>query len=470
MTLLKVRINSDRPSVNDKIHEIKRRASLTAKGVREILNIDHSEIFLQAVYIPFFAHFTVWDSKKSKAQLKSSFVNNLDELLKLATGYECRGTYNERQFNVQATNTDCDLLVGGGLNLYEKAIYLLLGITYSGLEQVETEAAAQLQPDVDLRATLRQFVFSSDDQFADLIDLLPLTLFEGLKRNIPTLKGPLPSCYWLGPIYSESYLLYLAALKEMGVVIFGQPHGGMYCQTQLVSDTELAERALVDIYSTPVWNFNGGIFPNWRASRNLFLSLKCLPLKKINKNKMLVVLGFFYMEPEPRSIDNLTGELLINDFYEKLLITLGDHFDSDFDFKIYPRQKLDVLPKLEFLSQRYLGCKFITEGTVLENSVNYSGVIHMDTWGTAVMELAASRVSQYIYLGPEVRLDKGYENFLWNSRRISTRDDYSCGCYVLVDNTSYRKAYGASFLYPFYFAALVRRIKKTKRLKPIVLN
>ena len=60
---------------------------------------------------------------------------------------------------------------------------------------------------------------------------------------------------------------------------------------------EIADRILADIYYSPLWMTKPNIFPNLRASRNLFLNLKynIFRKKKIRKNKMLVLLSYFYI-------------------------------------------------------------------------------------------------------------------------------------------------------------------------------
>lgn len=171
---------------------------------------------------------------------------------------------------------------------------------------------------------------------------------------------------------------------------------------------------------------------------------------------MLVLLSYFYLEREPLQNKIFTGAMTTNDFYYKQLLELDNHFNCGFDFKLYPRQDISFMGQLDYLKQLYPESEFILNGSVLSLIGSYDGIIHLDTWGTALIELAGTRAPQYVYLGPEILLNKGYELFLWNTRKSSTRSNYSNGAFIQIDNAQYKRAYGASFLYPFYFANLFK--------------
>ena len=82
---------------------------------------------------------------------------------------------------------------------------------------------------------------------------------------------------------------------------------------------------------------------------------------------------------------------------------------------------------------------------------------------TSIMELAGTNIPQYVYLGPELSINKGYEAYLWNSRISSTREDYSKGAWIQVDNSSIKSAYGASYFYSIHYAKLIRQLMVKKK-------
>jgi hypothetical protein len=156
---------------------------------------------------------------------------------------------------------------------------------------------------------------------------------------------PVANCHWLGQIFNENYLFFLAKLKERGTIVIAQPHGGVYCQMQGEIANELAERILADVYHTPSWEPLIKVFPNWRASRNLFLQLKSIMRRKLKKDKMLVLLGHIYIEDEPRSLQPFTGDILINKFYEYSknnadVNQLTMHRDLKIPLKVFIQERL----------------------------------------------------------------------------------------------------------------------------------
>ena len=115
--------------------------------------------------------------------------------------------------------------------------------------------------------------------------------------------------------------------------------------------------------------------------------------------------------------------------------------------------------KLSYLKSLYPDCAFIKNISVQEASHHYDAVIHLDTWATALIELSGTNIRQYVYLGPELLLNQGYERFLWNNKKSSTKKECINGCYVEVNNKKYKAAYGGSYLYPFYYARLIKKLK-----------
>ena len=152
-----------------------------------------------------------------------------------------------------------------------------------------------------------------------------------------------------------------------------------------------------------------------------------------------------------------TGE-----WYHRQLKDLKNHFSHHLDFKTPPLQ-VDFSVKCDYLKQLYPDCKFISDISVQELSHKYAGVIHYDVWATPIIELAGTNIPQYAYLGPELSINKGYEAYLWNSRISSTREDYSKGAWIQLDNSSTKSAYGASYFYPIHYAKLIRQLMVKKQ-------
>ena len=216
---------------------------------------------------------------------------------------------------------------------------------------------------------------------------------------------------------------------------------------------------LSDVYHAPSWLGKNRVFPNSRASRNLFLNIKDAYRNFFSKNKykLLVYLGVFYQGKEPSYNKSFVKDGLINSFYIKRIEELGRHFSIPFDFKMHPTQGEGSAIR-NLLKGLYPDCEIISEGSARMISHNYEGVIYFDFWGTGIIELASTNVAQYVYLGPELSITKEYEYFLWNTRKSSTRDDTLNGAYVEVDNRKYREVYGASYFYPFYFSNLIKKL------------
>jgi hypothetical protein len=457
-----VDFNSDSDSDSDadaKIEVIKSYAGILAKEVRIVLNLHLSEEFLQTIYTPFVSYSNTLYLSQSLG-MKKGYINNYSELLTLGEGLECRGELglflNEIQIN---TNLVSNLIFNTRLNFYEKIIFRIFGISFKELKNYATESKSNIIPDVASRNYLSSRLSHYSSHLSDLVEILPLSIFEGMKEKIFTASTSSVQVHWLGQIFNESYLFFLAGLKENGTVVIGQPHGGAYCQMQDLLFDELAERSLSDIYHLPIWATDQKAFPNWRASRNLFLQLKNLVKTKVKKNKFLVLLNYHYEEVEPQLFKKFVKDVSINDFYINQLKNLENHFSASYDFKLYVRQNTNTLHKFDFLQNYYPDSELIfTDRSVLEISRNYEAVIHIAPWATAIIELSTSRISQYVYLGPELLLNKDYELFLWNSKKNSTKSNYICGSYILIDNIRYRSAYGASFFYPFYFAKLIKMI------------
>ena len=454
--------NSSTAEMHETVNErrvsiVKNQAKLLAEGVQLVLCTPHSITFLETIFVPFIAHFNYFNQLKPLRKPEELIFRNFSEFYDFVVDVESKNSL-EFEYDIEWKEGDYDFVVIQPLNIYERFVYSLRRISYLEMKYVASREVSEVEPDFESRNNLKKLVMSGGDTslIPELIDCLPYTLFEKLKNGKNRIKYPSAKVHWLGQIHNENYLFYLAHIKEKGAVIIGQPHGGMFCQMQCPPGNEIAESILADHYLTPIWQKDRQAFPSLRASRNLFISIKNITLKK--KKKMLVLLGFLYMNTEPIFNRALTNNVCINDFYHTQLRNLKDHFGTSFDFKIHPTQKEDALAQLRYLYDLYPDCEILTSGGAQRLSHGYAGVIHLDAWGTAIIELAASRIPQYVYVGPEILLNESYGSFLWNTRKSSTRIDRSSANYVKVNNFLYRSAYGASYLYAFHFANLIKEV------------
>lgn len=445
----------------DKLIAIRQNASILASGVQFSLGTELPLSFLQTIYIPFCSLFYYFDSELIARESSSCPPSTLADLLISLRGEECLGDLSIFSSELTIEDGSFSFTCQQRLNIYEKSVFALSGFSFARITSISHDTDYRVSHDLEARLILSEWISSSHASYPDIVNFLPLSLFESLKRVEVIPQSHSVSCHWLGQIYNENYLFYLASLKSVGTLIIGQPHGGVYCQHACPTSGELAEKSLSDIYLEPKWDYRKKIFPNWRASRNLFLGMRHFPRKKVN-NKLLVLLDFIYIGPEPKRVSSQYLGASINDFTFKQLRELRNHFDQTLDFQLYPRQHQDVFEKINFLTELYPESNFILGGSAIENSRKYSGVIHISTVSTAIIELSAARVQQYVYLGPELKLRLDYESFLWDSKIKSTRPDYSNGAYILLDNSKYRSAYGASYFYPFYFASLIKNSLKSK--------
>lgn len=444
------------------------QAILLAKYVRKLLDIRCSDKYLATIYVPFLSHVLQFNEWRPLIKPPDLIFKNFDEFLDYIMGsIEVKGLIPSIYcVDLKSKEGEYDLVLSNSPNIYEKLIYKILGISYAELEYIDPKNSFEIKPDISLRSDLQKLLFHDSAVFPNpsLLDFLPLTLLENLKTKSTHNCYPSAKVHFLGEINNENYLFYLAYLKDRGTQVIGEVHGGMYCQTSSPPGSEIAESILSDRYHTPSWDTSCRVFPNTRASRNLFINIKnnyCKILNhKAKANKMLVSMGLVYNNQEPLFNKALTGDLPINQFYRRHLLELSNHFDASFDFKLHPVQKSDSF-LFKFLNEVYPDSSLITEGSIQSVASNYCAVIHLSSINTAIMELSVSRIPQYVYLGPEVLINMGYECFLWNTRLSSTKGNSSCGTYVQVNNKKYRAAYGASYLYPFRLAQLIKRLAKS---------
>ena len=446
---------------NDKINKIKSQARLLSESVLNVLDDPQSQKFLETIYTPFLSMVMQNNEWVSIHNPDNKVFKNFDELsvhLNPNSELYIPGK-NVFAKDIEFKGGDYDLTVGDSLNIYEKLVYKLFGISYLELQYTEIEGSGEIKPDFEARDRLKKLLMEYKDIFTDidLVDFLPMTLFEELTDRAKPDKYPTAKVHCLSLVYNENYLFYLAHLKENNTRVIGYPHGALFFQTTSVAENEIAEMILSDVYMKPSWELIPKALPNLRVSRNLFISAKNFISMKKKKRRMLVLLPYFFTGKEPPFVE-MSYDISSNEFHHKRIKELKNHFPDVLDFKLHPAQKNFDQIKLDYINQIYLDGQLVDKGTAQKVSHEYNGIIHLNSLGTAIMELSTTLLPQYVYLGPEQRLDSEYLLFLWNTRKSTTREDYSNGAWIQVDNQKYRSAYGASYFYPFYFVNLIKKL------------
>ena len=450
--------NKNDTDLQRSISLIEKQSKLLAKSVNSIFNLQKSEIYLSTIFIPFLAHAmqnSILTHLKNPDEL---IFRNFAEFYVDFNGEDYYGTTKAFERDLNWHGGDYDFVVTTPVNIYERMAYSICRISFHELRYDSYKTSIKIDPNIMARKMLKEIVKKNKSIFPNpnIVDFLPCTLFEGLTNPVDTSKYPKAKVHWLGQIHNEYYIFYLAYLKEFGTKIIGQVHGGGFSQMRYLFGNEIAEIMLADEHHSPKWNLASRVFPNQRASRNLFINLKYIYHQK-RKDKLLVLIQHCMPDTHPRNGIFYDGSITASEFYNNQLRKLGEHFRGSFDFKTHS-MKTDFSEKLLYLKDLYPDSFFISDVSTQEISRNYEGVIHLDTWGTAIIELAGTNIPQYVYLGPELLLNEGYESFLWNTKKSSTRNSYANGAYVEVNNNKYKAAYGASYFYPFYFSKLIRKL------------
>ena len=430
------------------------------KIVRELLLLKQSENYLFTIYILFIAEMNQQKKLKKKIEKNESGVFRNYKAFHKFLYSEFHPSSAALEMDFEWLQGEYDLVMAQPINIYERLVFKINGISYLELKNANKKEVNKVAENKYLRNELWELLKQKPNIFQDLeiVDYLPLSIFEELvvekkiNVNYPTAK-----VHWLGQLYNENYLFYLAHLRENGTKIIGQPHGGVFSQIKHILGNEAAEMILSDKYNSPMWNQETVAFPNLRASRNLFINLKH-SFFKIKKNKLLFITSFLNVDTKNNNKIFFNNDIKTIEFYYKQLNGLKEHFSEPIDFKMHPLQT-DYLIKLKFLKDIYPDCELISGSSVQELAHQYKGVIHLDTIGTAIMELSGTSIPQYVYLGPEVAINNGYQSFLWKTRLWSSRKDFSEGAYVKLNNLEIKKAYGPSYIYPFIFVKLIKKLK-----------
>jgi len=446
----------------NKTSQIVEQAKLLANSVQEVLNITRSQIYLETIYIPFLAHFMQFRELIRTRRPSSQVFRNFNEFHDYFY-YHDTCTPNWLNFDWHWQEGEYDFIAAQPINIYEKLVYKVFGISYLELKTRKLKGSIDIKPDFELRLALENLISRHTNVFPDpdIIDFLPMTLLEGLKSRLRFPKYPFAAVHWLGQIHNENYLFFLAYLRDRGALIIGQPHAGCMGRMKFQFGNQIAEMILSDVYHSPMWGGNLNAFPDLRASRNLFINLKHVTRKKTKKKMLVIMPGFYTGQRQRYFLDKMfyAENISNNSFLHRQLKDLLNHFSLALDFKPGLKQ-VNFAAEFSYLKEIYPYCDFVTDISVQEVSRSYEGIIHLVTWGTAIMELAGTDIPQYVYLGPEILLNKEYESFLWNFRKSSTRKECSKGTWIQIDNKKLKLACGASYLYPFHFAKLIKSLIK----------
>jgi hypothetical protein len=442
--------------LKESIFIIEQQSKLLAHSVRCILGLQQSEVYLATIFVPFLAHFMQANKLTLLKKQSDLIFQNFAEFYIHIFGDEFYGKTKAFEIDLNWQQGSYDCVFTTPINIYERAVYSITGISFLELQYKSYQIPKKIDHETAARKQLKEVITRNRKIFSypDLIDWLPCTLFEGLKEPVNVEKYPKSKVHWLGQIHNENYLFFLAHLKEQNTKIIGQVHGGAFSQLQFLFGNEIAETMLADEHHAPRWDFSAKVFPNQRASRNLFINLKYRYFKKKQK-KLLVITSYFIPNGNIVNPMFFDKNLSHSEFYFNQLLKLNEHFSTSLDFKTHSMEP-HLEKKCGFLRELYPNCQFVSNVSVQKIAHNYIGVIHLDTWGTAIFELAGTNIRQYVYLGPELLLNSGYESFLWREKINSTRVDFENGAYIEVNNSKYKAAYGASYFYPFHFSKLIK--------------
>lgn len=457
----KGRRSEQEEAILNQINVVKSQVEKFAGSVQSVLKTQYSQAFLEVIYTPLIAQLIYFKDELSKLGSTGEVFRSFDQLYGAIIGDELKSlSLGALERDVEWKQGNFDFVTFSPMNKYEKLIYSIFGISYLEMRYIEPKQILPNTPRLDLRRRLKETIESEGYAFTkNIVNFIPYTLFEGLLDHIQ-IKYPTAKVHWLDQIHNDNYIFYLAYLKEQGTQIIGQPHGGAYSQVTPIFGNEIAEIMLSDQHHAPSWSEVDPGFPNLRASRNRFLNIKDIyrNIGQKRKSRYLVYLAVFFTKPETPENKSFVKDGMLTKFHRKKITELGQHFSVNFDFKIHPRQVEGVSEFEHFLRQLYPECGVITKGEARSISHNYEGVIFLDFWGSGIIELASTNIPLFVYLGPEISISQDYESFLWSTKISSTRDNLAKGTYVEVNKKKYRSAYGASYLYPFYFARLIRKL------------
>ena len=244
--------------------------------MRGILSLQQSEAYLATVFVPFLAHTMQFNRLTQLKKPDELIFRNFAEFYIYLFGEEFYGTTKTFEIDLNWHYGDYDCIFTTPINIYEKIVYSIFGISFLELQYKPYQIPKTINPEMTARRELKEIVLKNKLIFPDpeLIDWLPCTLFEGLRGSVDTSKYPKAKVHWLGQIHNENYLFFLAHLKEKNTKIIGQVHGGCFSQMKFLFGNEIAEIMLADEHHAPLWNLTAKVFPNQRASRNLFINLK----------------------------------------------------------------------------------------------------------------------------------------------------------------------------------------------------
>ena len=119
--------------LQNSIYLVEKQSKLLAESIINIFNIEKSVIYLSTMLIPFLAHFM--QNKKLNQWEKSNemYFANFAEFYISFNGEEFYGPTKAFEVDIDWKSGDYDFVVTQPVNIYEKLIYLIFGISFCEL-------------------------------------------------------------------------------------------------------------------------------------------------------------------------------------------------------------------------------------------------------------------------------------------------------------------------------------------------
>ena len=450
---------------------VNQSANELANQVASVLELDLSLRILSIIYIPIFSLMENYDLSEILKRLKGIPPVSLRDLIHNSWG---RGAlYFPNKIHEDSTSkryelpsVEFDVIAAYQPNVYERAVYKLFGLDFVTLKSYTFEREL-LEVSTVKRKRLKKLLEQNTQLSPDIVDILPLTLLEGLSsENWPVPKQERLFIHWIGSCFEEPDLFLMAALNESGGLLFNDPHGGGYFSLKYPRFTEIAETEIAKFNSRPDYKKLCPIFPNLRASRN-----KCKGLLQRIVFLLSVLIGRGKKEGQILFIPGhlRSGDInkLINpdineshtEFYRRVLGLVRRMSRSDIHLKVYVKQALKEAYEFLRLNNFDFPERKLKEGDIIKLALRYEMVVLPEAWSTSVMELAARGVRQIAFLDESVALSEDYRDFLKRTSRVVFSLEDSV--FLEIDNRMYLKAWGASYFYPFKMVSFFRKILAT---------
>jgi hypothetical protein len=440
------------------VRDVSHYAEQLAEFLNQAIFPNFPQAFLKSFFTPYVAAWLVY-SEDIYTAFAEAPPASMRELYSVCKGISDTRLREPDPSVICPKNTKKPLLyMYTAPNFYERLLFKFNGVSVASVAlRVSEEPRQHKRADTHLRASLIEK--SYDERFRNctsLIKYMPVSILETLKKGYygHTIGGLPPGFESLNPCVNleEHYAFHVAKAKASGRLVFGQPHGGYYCQGRCADSYELCEKALSDFFQGPSWE--GGIvkFPNFRVSKNLFLSKINFVKNVLFKNQkndhvFLIVLPYYW------------GKLNDQSVLRKILSSIGSLVDSSDNesviqvlFKLHPfESKADIDLFEEAMRQElpWLEVRIAVAASCRELFVAYKKILIMSPFATAIFELAPLKRVFHLYADNE-ELRSSYENFL----RCEALEVVGVhrGRLFKLSSAKFKTAYNAMYFYPYYFS------------------